>query len=165
MSRVPCILADILPEPEHQLVGATSHYRVAVGVDYECRLEHRGGGWALKSKWDVTRLDECRVFVAAAVAGWLLDCVAADGSVENRRGWGVRLGANGPEYLGSSRNDGYPVFVAKFVDGTSSHTWHGYPADNEGNVNDIPDPEILALWADVVLPPAKIIKLSRQRRC
>lgn len=43
-------------------------------------------------------------------------------------------------------NDKEELRIAKFIDGTGSDVWHGYPADYLNRKQDIPSTFVLQIW-------------------
>jgi hypothetical protein len=173
MPLVECHIAGLYSQHRPYREGGASHFLVAPQVSYECYLKHRQEQphrnpryphRRVASQWSVSCIEECVSFATSAKQHWVFDLTSRDGIVESRHGWGLHLTPQGPAYLGVSRS-GDSVFIAKFVDGTATHRWHGYPADYLSNVNDAPAPEVLAKWADVYLPAPKVRKLSQHLRC
>jgi hypothetical protein len=108
------------------------------------------------SQWTITVPDEHACFFASGQHGWLRDAV----------GWGLHFLNNVPDYLGIAIDRQRRLFVAKFVAGNEPVEWHGYPADPEKNVQDIPREDILKMWQEAdVLSAAKIRKILRGQPC
>jgi hypothetical protein len=85
--------------------------------------------------------------------------------------WGLHLVDGYAAYLGRTASGSpttgtEPLIIAKFVDGTHTANWHGYPADHMQNHQDRPPAKVTRKWLDNgVLAPAKIGKITRGQRC
>lgn len=128
---------------------------IAPGVFYFNHPHHRNN-WPKKSQWSITKSEEKDCFAKTLSERWVLNGV----------GWGLHLVNEQVEYLGIGKDYRTRLFVAKFVDSNSTGLWHGYPADHQNNLSDIPKEQVLKRWLDErVLPKRKIGKLSRAQRC
>ena len=128
---------------------------VAPGYAYTVHPHHRNGT-AGKSQWTVTEAQELGIFANSLTQQWLLGGFA----------WGLYSPGGQVSYLGVSSNNQTRLFVAKFVGGVAPIVWHGYPADPQRSVRDIPEPSIFRKWIDQgVLGLPKIRKLMRGQPC
>jgi hypothetical protein len=138
---------------------------MSLNISYRCRHEHRNGAIAQESQWTIPRPAEAATFLRTALEGWQLE-LAANGGISQRRAWGLNITPGGPVALGLARSTRADAYVAKFVDGTGTQQWHGYPADHEGETADIPDAPVLERWVVAGhINHAKRRKLMRQRPC
>jgi hypothetical protein len=130
-------------------------YTIHDGTTYCVHPQHRDKTHG-KSQWTISMNEERDVFLGTLTQSW----VAQDA------GWGLRVDDGRITYLGVARDHVRQVFIAKFVHTNHRHTWHGYPADHQSCVKDIPDESILRSWLDTrLLSPAKICKLQKGKPC
>jgi hypothetical protein len=165
--RIALPTAPIHAQPcGHPIDGDADRQEVSPGVEYAINRIHRDGNMGQASQWDIPELAECQAFSLAFAAGWLSERVDEEGVILGRTGWGLHVGPNGAEYLGRVRGGGYRAVVAKFVDGTAMHRWHGYPADHQKFASDVPDMFAVKEWSQTgLLPWPKGRKLLKQQRC
>ncbi len=120
---------------------------------YESNLVHRSGQ-PNKSQWTISEKEEHQCFINSHVQGW------RDGI----NSWGV-FPVDNPDILGTDRNGGASVRVAKFVTAENVDLWHGYPVDTARKA-DIPTTNVLNAWLIAELFPRKQLRmLARQQRC
>ena len=137
------------------MVSFVSTYTIAPGVTY-CVHPHHRNGTPHKSQWSIPESQERNVFIHARDQNWLLQTV----------GWGLHVVNGRVEYLGTTHNGTRCLFVAKFVDASENHTWHGYPADHQRRPSDIPSVCILQRWmTSNLLRRAVIRKIVRGQPC
>ncbi len=123
---------------------------------YVVNQKHRNQNTSYGSQWTITPAEEQQCLVASGQCGWILDVV----------GWGLHFSDDVLSYLGVTVDRTRRLFVAKFVASSAPVVWHGYPADPEKNIQDIPHEKILGLWLNAsVLSAAKIRKLGRGQPC
>ena len=73
--------------------------------------------------------------------------------------WGVKVLGDVLQVLGLNNNK-QELKLAKFVDGTNTNVWHGYPADYVSKSQDRPATNILKIWVDSgYLTKAKMSKI------
>ena len=122
---------------------------------YVVNPKHRNNS-SQGSQWTITPTEEQQCFGASYEYGWLLGAV----------GWGLHFSNDVIDYLGVAVDRSRRLFVAKFVVNNSPVVWHGYPADPEKNVQDIPHEDVLNMWLGAdLLSAAKIRKIGRQQPC
>jgi hypothetical protein len=132
-----------------------AQHLIAIGFVYQHHPDHRNGTTG-KSQWIVTEANERAIFDSARTSRWL----AAN------LGWGIHVLAGRAEYLGEASNGGRRLLVAKFVAGNNPKIWHGYPADHQKRIEDIPNATILRDWMQRrFLNAAKVRKLMRGQPC
>jgi hypothetical protein len=132
-------------------------FRIAVGVTYLIHQAHRDGTKD-KSQWTIEVPKELTVFAAALRAHWT-DAAAG-------WGWGLHIVRGRVAYLGVGRDHELRVFVAKFLDGTHTSTWHGFPADHRRGPSDRPPERVMKTWLETkVLAPAKVRKIAKGKPC
>jgi len=128
---------------------------IAPGFSYQHHPGHRDGT-AGKSQWSVTETEERGIFDHSRMSQWLSQYL----------GWGVHVVTGQAVYLGNSDDSARSLIIAKFVASNSPKIWHGYPADHQRRIQDIPEPKILMEWMRLkYLKPAKIRKLMRGQPC
>lgn len=117
------------------------------GVSYAFHPHHRNDSYRddphRKSQWrpDFPQNTELECFFLCFVNEWWVTGIQG-----KREGWGVYLPPGPFRYVGSSADARRDLLLAKFVDGTGSHSWHGYPADYQARPQDVPDPDVLKEW-------------------
>jgi hypothetical protein len=136
-------------------MGAALPTQPAGNNPYCIHPDHRNGN-PNKSQWTITEEEERAAFVRAVEHEWLLQ----------NRGWGLHLHQEQPQYLGTSKGQAAALFVAKFVSSGAQVSWHGYPADHQRNIQDIPESKVLKSWIDLrLLALPKIRKLMKGQPC
>jgi len=130
-------------------------FKIAADVIYKPNKQHRDKN-PNKSQWTISILEEVKVFENTYPNNWI------DQSV----GWGLHFVNNGVQYLGNASNQNRRLFIAKFMDGNCNGKWHGYPADYQTNIQDIPNEFGLKEWVDKrYLSNAKIAKITQGKPC
>lgn len=131
----------------------TTHV-ITAGVSYTSHPDHRNRS-LLKSQWTITEHDEVGSFRVAHQNGWIdTDC-----------GWGLHRPNGSAEQLGVAIDGTTRLYLAKFV---SKHTapWHGYPADHQRRLDDVPTERHLNEWLQQgIMSSATVRKLVRQQPC
>ena len=108
-----------------------------------------------KSQWIISVAEEVQAFTHAHGNGWL----------QSSAGWGLHLESGIVAYLGTLYSDDSLLFIAKFVDGTATSHWHGYPIDHRRSY-DAPSTAILNVWlVSKLLSAAQIRKIARGQPC
>jgi hypothetical protein len=124
-------------------------------VNYSPNPEHRNKN-PCKSQWIITEREEIQCFSVAYSKGWK----------NEKNAWGLHYKQSAVTYLGVGKKQGADLFIAKFKNDVPHNNWHGYPADYQGNSQDIPDKDILNNWiANDILPKAKIRKIMAGQPC
>jgi hypothetical protein len=108
-----------------------------IDAKYIVSSYHRGSPTQEKSTWIISPDQEIECFVLAKEAKWEGVSVA----------WGVHLIGNRIQSLGINHSR-IELKIAKFVDGSATNIWHGYPADFRTKAKDRPPINILASWKD-----------------
>lgn len=125
------------------------------GLSYLHHPHHRDGT-PLKSQWIIGHPEERICFINSYNRNWLLDNI----------GWGLHFIDESVDYLGVSHDRQRQLFIAIFMENQNQSFWHGYPADYQVNIQDIPSEEVLSKWLeDEILSPAKIRKIVRGKAC
>ena len=124
-------------------------------MPYHHHPSHRNGALN-KSQWRIARPEELTCFQRSVREGWSVSPV----------GWGLHITNEELAILGVAQDHSTEVFLAKFVDPSEADSWHGYPADHQRNLQDIPDPHVLRAWmSDGLITPAKARKIARAQPC
>lgn len=124
-------------------------------LNYLHNFQHRNGT-PLKSQWIISHIDERACFLHSYTSGW----------IDDDTGWGLHFHEQIVDYLGLSHDRERRLFIAKFVANRRPSYWHGYPADYQVNIQDIPREDVLNKWlADEIFSPAKISKILRGKAC
>lgn len=128
---------------------------IRTGVTYLNHPQHRNNT-PQKSQWRISEQEEIEAFTQSLNENWVV----------GDTGWGFHLGESRLAYLGVAQNHRTPVFLAKFVDGTGTSSWHGYPADHVVNSQDRPPVCLQRSWlSSGRLAKAKIRKLAKGQPC
>ncbi len=121
---------------------------------YFISSQHRNGN-PNKSIWTISLEEEVNCFIQTISNNWKAGVEA----------WGIKLNGNTLQVVGISNNK-YELKLAKFVDGTNTDVWHGYPADHMYKAQDRPTTEILKLWVtEGYLSKAKMNKIRQGQLC
>ena len=127
---------------------------IAGSTKYGCHPHHRNGN-PNKSQWTITEHDEVASFKLAHTNGWC----------SSTTGWGLHVSQKRAEYLGTSEGGVRILFIAKFV-AADSDSWHGYPADPQAKVDDVPENRVLQHWlTHQFLAPSKVRKIIKRQPC
>jgi hypothetical protein len=123
--------------------------------NYIISSQHRRTGNPNKSVWTITFEEEVACFIQAINDNWKIGTQA----------WGVKVLGNILQVVGLNNNRQELKF-AKFVDGTNTNVWHGYPADYMSNAQDRPATNILKGWVDNgYMTKAKMSKIRLGQPC
>jgi hypothetical protein len=123
--------------------------------NYIISSQHRRIGNPNKCIWNITFDEEVDCFIQAMNSNWK----------RGTEGWGVKVINNILQVVGVN-NDRQELKLAKFVDGTKTNIWHGYPADYMNNHQDRPETDILKDWVKKgYLTKPKMNKIRRQVSC
>jgi hypothetical protein len=95
---------------------------------------HRSG----KSIWTINEDEEISCFIQSMSSNWKY----------NNKAWGLYLSNGTLSVLGKNDKNVY-LKIAKFLDGSNTNIWHGYPADYIRNTQDRPTTHILYLWVNL----------------
>ena len=129
--------------PDYQIAG---YYKA---VSY-----HRNGTCG-KSQWTISVDDELDLFAEAKRDGQLFD----------DKGYAIWIIDNNAGVLGVTEHDS-ETKLARFVDGTRSDHWHGYPANYLRAKNDIPPMTLLKLWKDRgLIEKSDMTRMKNQKPC
>jgi hypothetical protein len=132
-----------------------SSIEIQPGLNYVHNPQHRNRT-VLKSQWTIDYAEERMCFSDSYGKSWFVD----------NTGWGLHFYNNGVEHLGLSHDRKRNLFIAKFIENDSPPYWHGYPADYQMNIHDIPKEEILKKWlTGEIFSPAQIGKIARGKTC
>jgi hypothetical protein len=122
---------------------------------YFISSQHRRTGNPNKSIWTISFEEEVNCFIQTISNNWKAGFEA----------WGIKLNGNTLQVVGLSNNN-YELKLAKFVDGTNTDVWHGYPADHMYKSQDRPTTEILKFWVtEGYLTKAKMNKIRQGQLC
>jgi hypothetical protein len=123
--------------------------------NYIISSQHRKKGNQNKSVWTITFNEEVACFIQALNGKWRAGTEA----------WGVKVIGNILQIVGLN-NARQELKLAKFVDGTNTNVWHGYPADYMNKAQDRPTTDILKLWVEKgYLTKAKMSKIRLGQSC
>ena len=129
--------------------------QISPGLSYLHNPRHRDGSPS-KSQWTINYDQELTCFKKSHTNSWL----------STDTGWGLHFNNRKVDHLGISCDRLRRLFIAKFIANSNPSYWHGYPADYQINVRDIPAVEILDAWiANKIFSPAKIRKISKGQPC
>ena len=106
----------------------------STGRRYYFQPDHRNGN-PKKSQWSIGLPEELHCFENSVNLGW----------ANSSHAWGLHCPGAIPEVLGHSPT-GLSLKIAKFVAGTSTSFWHGYPANYRQYHQDRPPVSILRGW-------------------
>lgn len=136
-------------------MSTVNQVEIQTGIFYEIHPDHRNKT-RNKSQWIIKIEEERSCFNKTIENSW----------INKNVGWGLHFENDILSYLGFAQDHITKIFIAKFVDGSNSNHWHGYPADHHRNNDDIPSQKILHLWLDAkVLSSPKIRKILRGQPC
>lgn len=123
--------------------------------NYIISSQHRRSGNPNKCIWTITYEEEVNCFIQALNGDWRTGAEA----------WGVKVIGDILQVIGLN-NDNQELKLAKFVDGSKSNVWHGYPADYMKKAQDRPATNILKVWVDNgYLTKAKMSKIRLGQSC
>ena len=129
--------------------------QISPGLSYLHNPRHRDGSPS-KSQWTINYAEELTCFKESHAHSWLL--------IDT--GWGLHFSNQKADHLGISCDKLRSLFIAKFIANDNPSYWHGYPADYQVNVRDIPSLEILNNWmANQIFSRAKIRKILKGQPC
>jgi len=124
-------------------------------ANYIIASHHRKKGNPNKSIWTISFDEEVECFVQTMNGNWKAGTEA----------WGVKVLGDVLQVLGLNNNK-QELKLAKFVDGTNTNVWHGYPADYVSKSQDRPATNILKIWVDSgYLTKAKMSKIRLGQSC
>jgi len=123
---------------------------------YTHNKNHRNGN-PRKSQWSISKDEEKLCF----------DCSKNNQWLNEFDGWGLHCPQGDILWLGWTQGGGKQTFIAKFVCAKGNKpNWHGYPANHQKHVHDIPDTHILNKWLqEKLIKPAKIRKIAKGQTC
>ena len=123
--------------------------------NYIISSQHRRKGNPNKCIWKLTFDEEVGCFIQALNSNWKTGTEA----------WGVKVIGDILQVVGLT-HDRQELKLAKFVDGTNTNVWHGYPADYMSKSQDRPATNILKVWVDKgYLTKAKMSKIRLGQSC
>lgn len=123
--------------------------------NYIISSQHRRSGNPHKSIWIIDFEAEIECFINTINNNW------KDGP----EAWGLRIENANLKVIGISNNK-EELKLAKFVDGTNTNVWHGYPADHMTKAQDRPTTEILRNWViEGYITKAKMNKIRQGQLC
>lgn len=123
--------------------------------NYIISSQHRRRGNPNKSIWTITFDEEVACFIQALNGNWKTGTEA----------WGFKVIGDILQVVGLNNNR-QELKLAKFVDGTNTNVWHGYPADYLSKAQDRPATNILKDWVDNgYLTKAKMSKIRLGQPC
>jgi hypothetical protein len=122
---------------------------------YYISSQHRKKGNPNKSIWIISFEEEVNCFIQTISNTWKVKAEA----------WGIKLNGNTLQVVGLNNNN-EELKLAKFVDGTNTDVWHGYPADYVCNAQDRPTTEILKYWVHQgYITKSKMKKIRQGQPC
>jgi len=136
---------------QDQVHGAEHYYLSCAGTEYLCHPHHRGKGYPKKSKWAVSRPEECHVF-----------CQVEGNSRLDPDSSGVWYVSRNAKLKLGTRNER----LAYFEEPRGHHAWHGYPVGSgrKGTSAKRPEPEVVAAWVEAGRIESHIgVKIRRGR--
>lgn len=121
---------------------------------YKAVSYHRNGT-ADKSQWTISVDDELDLFAKTK----------RDGQIYDDKGYALWIIGNDACVLGITEHQS-ETRLARFVDGTRSDHWHGYPANYMRAKNDIPPMSLLRQWKESgLIEKSDITRLKLQKPC
>lgn len=121
---------------------------------YKAVSYHRNGT-AGKSQWTISVDEEVDLFAKTK----------KDGHVYDDKGYALWIVVEKAAVLGLTEHQS-ETRLARFVDGTKSDHWHGYPANYLRAKNDIPPMHLLRQWKkDGLIEKSDITRLKLQKPC
>ena len=134
-------------------------YEIFTEIFYTHKVDHRNNS-PEKSQWIITEAEERECFKYSFESCW---------DEQSFTSWGLYFKDNKVDYLGKTATNepmfSY-LFIAKFVDSTKNHKWHGYPANPGGKQQDIPPVFVTKEWQNKnYLPRTKVRKISKGQKC
>lgn len=138
------------------MTRALTNHTIANGVSYAAHPHHRDASRRnVKSQWTITELEEVGSFKAALDTGW----------IDSEEGWGLHRPNAAIAALGTAIDGATTLYIAKFVS-KSATPWHGYPADHQRRLEDVPSERHLKEWLDQgLVSNAAVRKLVKQQPC
>ena len=127
-------------------------YKIA---GYYKSVSYHRNGTADKSQWTISVDDEFDLFAKAK----------RDGQIYDDKGYALWIVSEVACVLGLTEHDS-ETRLARFVDGTRSDHWHGYPANYMRAKNDIPPMSLLRQWKENgLIEKSDITRLKQQKPC
>ena len=146
---MPAIKDEFMPRNQPKV------FQLSAEMHYIIHPDHRDSS-PQKSQWTISERTEKDIFVDALARKW----------VETTDGWGLWFPNGKIAYVGMSSDNKRQLFIARFVDGTASNIWHGYPADHQRCQRDMPSANVLGAWLrSGALPRPKLRKLMKGQPC
>lgn len=122
---------------------------------YIISSQHRKTGNPNKSIWIISFNDEVECFLQTLEKNWK----------QHNEGWGIKVLNDALQVIGNSVSKD-ELKIAKFVDGSNTDVWHGYPADYMRNSQDRPTTEILTVWVNSgYITKSKMSKIRKGFSC
>src|SRR5687768_16359480 len=109
-------------------------HEIAEGVSYLHKPDHRDGTRG-KSQWVISKSSERDCFSTTRPPDWTV----------GQPVWGLHAVNGRAALLGVGKDGEEDLFVAKFVDPSSNHQWHGYPVSHKDR-NDKPPAATVLRW-------------------
>jgi len=127
----------------------------SVTSNYIISSQHRRVGNPNKSIWTISFEDEVTCFVHTITNKWKIGPDA----------WGIKVIGDILQVVGLN-NDKQELKIARFVDGTNTDIWHGYPADYMRKSKDRPSTAVLKSWVKSgFITKAKMSKIRTGQSC
>lgn len=124
-------------------------------VGYYKAVSYHRNGTAGKSQWSIPVDDEFDLFAKAK----------KDGQIFDDKGYALWIVGDAACVLGVTEHES-KTRLARFVDGTRTDHWHGYPANYLRAKNDIPPMSLLRQWKDDgLIEKSDITRLKLQKPC
>lgn len=140
-----------MPYKADTVIDLTGH----TTSNYLISSQHRRRGNPNKCRWTITFAEEVACFIQTINQNW------RDGN----EGWGLKLNNILVQVVGIN-NDNEELKIAKFIDGTGTNVWHGYPADYTSRSQDRPTTGILRTWVNNgYITKSKMTKIRLGQPC
>lgn len=140
-----------MPYKANKVIDLTKH----TTSNYIISSQHRRNGNPNKSIWTVSFNEEVDCFIQTINENWK----------NGNEAWGLRVIGTILQVVGLN-NGSEELKIAKFVDGTNTNVWHGYPADYMSKSQDRPTTNILKVWVDKkYITKAKMSKIRLGQTC
>lgn len=138
------------------MTRAPTNHAIADGVSYLSHPHHRDTSRRnVKSQWTIAESQEVASFRSAHESGWL----------DSEQGWGLHRPNEAIARLGTAIDGQTALYIAKFVS-MNATPWHGYPADHQRRLKDLPNSRHLKEWLEQgLVSNAAVRKLVKQQPC
>lgn len=122
---------------------------------YYKSVSYHRNGTAYKSQWIISVDDEFDLFAKAK----------RDNQIFDNKGYAIWVIDDKSSVLGYTEHNS-ETRLARFIDGSRSNHWHGYPANYLRAKNDIPPISLLRIWKDRgLISKSDITRMKYQKPC